>query len=56
MHFVDLVSGDQDGFVLKHGFAENYAYAMDIIRCCSSHNISMVVLKFDFHKAFDSVN
>jgi hypothetical protein len=52
----NLIGGDQIGFVLKRGIAENYAYTMDILRYYVTRQIPSVILKIDFHKAFASVD
>lgn len=51
-----LVSSDQAGFVLGRCIAESFAYAADILHCCHRRNAPTLVLKLDFHKAFDCVN
>jgi hypothetical protein len=55
-HIPDLVGGDQSGFVLGRCIADNFVYAADILNCCHRRNSPMIILKLDFHKAFDYVN
>ncbi|WVZ86073.1 hypothetical protein U9M48_032914 [Paspalum notatum var. saurae] len=51
-----LVGGNQTRFVKNRCIAENYAYAMDLVHCCHARKAPTVLLKLDFHKAFDSVS
>lgn len=51
-----LVSNDQAGFVLGRCIAESFAYAADLLHCCHRRNAPTLILKLDFHKAFDCVN
>lgn len=51
-----LVSNDQTGFVLGRNIADNFVYTADLLNCCYRRNAPTIVLKLDFHKAFDSVN
>lgn len=50
-----LVGGDQSGFVLGRCLAKSFAYATDLLHCCYQRNATTIILKLDFHKAFDSV-
>jgi hypothetical protein len=52
----DLVSDDQSGFVLGHSIVDSFLYAVDLLNCCYRRAIPTILLKLDFHKAFDSVN
>lgn len=47
--------GRSDQFRSKQKHWKNYAYAMDLLLCCFKRKIHTIVLKIDFHKAFDSV-
>lgn len=51
-----LVSSDQSGFVLGRCVSESFAYAADLLRCCHRRCAPTIVLKLDFHKAFNCVN
>jgi len=51
-----LVSDDQTGFVLGRSIADNFVYAADLLSCCYRRSAPTIVLKLDFHKAFDFVN
>jgi mannosylglycoprotein endo-beta-mannosidase len=51
-----LISADQSGFVLGRNIADSFAYAADLLRCCHHRHAPTIVLKLDFHKAFDSVS
>jgi hypothetical protein len=52
----DLGSDDQLGFVLGRSIANSFVYAADLLNCCYRRAIPTILLKLDFHKAFDSVN
>ena len=43
-------------FVLGRNIADNFVYAADLHNCCYKRDAPTIVLKLDFHKAFDSVN
>jgi hypothetical protein len=51
-----LIANDQSGFVLGRCIADNFDYAADLLHCCYRRNSPTIVLKLDFHKAFDTVN
>jgi len=51
-----LVSSDQAGFILGRCIAESFAYATNLLHCCYRRNAPTLILKLDFHKAFDRVN
>lgn len=51
-----LVSDDQAGFVLGRCISESFAYAVDLLHCYYRRNAPTLILKLDFHKAFDCVN
>jgi hypothetical protein len=51
-----LISNDQAGFVLRRCIFESFAYVADLLRCCYHRNTPTLILKLDFHKAFDCVN
>lgn len=51
-----LISDDQTGFVLGRNIADNFVYAADLLHCCYRRDAPTIVLKLDFHKAFDYVN
>lgn len=51
-----LVDGDQTSFIRGRNIAENFAYATDLLHCCYNRGVPTIILKLDFHKAFDSVN
>lgn len=51
-----LVSDDQAGFVLGRCISESFAYAADLLHRCYRRHAPTLILKLDFHKAFDCVN
>lgn len=51
-----LISSDQSGFVLGRCIAESFAYAAELLNCCYRRNAPTIILKLNFHKAFDCVN
>lgn len=51
-----LISADQTGFVLSRCIADSFAYAVDLLYCCHQRKTPTIILKLDFHKAFDSVS
>jgi hypothetical protein len=51
-----LVSNDQSGFVLGCCIVESFVYVADLLHCCHRRNAPTIILKLDFHKAFDCVN
>jgi hypothetical protein len=51
-----LIGSDQSGFVLGRCIAESFAYAAELLHCCYRRNAPTIVLKLDFHKAFDCVS
>jgi hypothetical protein len=50
-----LIDNDQTGFLPGRRISENIVYAADILCCCHLRKAPTLVLKIDFHKAFDSV-
>lgn len=50
-----LISSDQTGFVMGRCIADSFAYAAKILHCCHHRSVPTIVLKLDFHKAFDCV-
>ena len=52
----DLISLDQSGFVLGRCLADNFVYAADLLNCCYKRCCPTIILKLDFHKAFDCVS
>lgn len=55
-HIPYLIGTDQSGFVLGRCIADSFAYAADILNCCYRRCSPTIILKLDFHKAFDCVN
>jgi hypothetical protein len=55
-HIPSLISPDQYGFVMGHCLADNFVYVADLLRCCYQWQCPTIVLKLDFHKAFDCVS
>lgn len=51
-----LIGSDQSGFVLGRCIADNFTSAADLLHCCYRRNAPTIVLKLDFHKAFNSVS
>lgn len=51
-----LVHGDPSGFISGRCIAENFIYAADLLSACHIRKAPTIVLKLDFHKAFDSIN
>jgi hypothetical protein len=51
-----LISQDQTGFIKGRSASENFIFAADITQSCYKRKVSAVVLKLDFHKAFDSIS
>jgi hypothetical protein len=52
----NLISQDQTGFIKGSSASENFIYAAEIIQSCYKRKASAIVLKLDFHKAFDSIS
>jgi hypothetical protein len=55
-HIPALISSDQSGFVLGRCLGDNFVYAADLLYCCYKRQCPTIVLKLDFHKAFDCVS
>jgi mannosylglycoprotein endo-beta-mannosidase len=36
--------------------ADSFVYAADLLHCCYHHSTPTIILKLDFHNAFDCVN
>uniref|UniRef100_A0A8I7B1C9 Reverse transcriptase domain-containing protein n=1 Tax=Hordeum vulgare subsp. vulgare TaxID=112509 RepID=A0A8I7B1C9_HORVV len=51
-----IIHHDQSGFIKGRSIADNFIYAADIVQTCFKRKKSTIVLKLDFHKAFDSVS
>lgn len=51
-----LIGSDQSGFVQGRCIADNFAYAADLLDSCYKRGCPTIVLKLDFHKAFDCVS
>ena len=51
-----VVRLDQSRFVLGRCIIESFAYAADLLHCCYRRDSPTIILKLDFHKAFDCVN
>lgn len=51
-----IIHYDQTGFIRGRGIAENFVHAADIVQTCFKRRSPAIVLKLDFHKAFDSVS
>ena len=51
-----LIDVDQTGFIRGRYIAKGFAYAADLLHCCHKRIVPTIILKLDFHKAFDSVN
>jgi hypothetical protein len=52
----DLISEDQNGFVLGRLIGQNIRIVKDIIDYCKNKNINGYLALLDFEKAFDSLN
>jgi len=50
-----LIGTDQSGFVMGRCIADSFAYAAELLHCCHQRRAPTIVLKLDFHKAFDCV-
>ncbi|XP_066383218.1 uncharacterized protein [Miscanthus floridulus] len=50
-----LIGTDQSGFVSGRCIADNFVYAADLLNCCYRRGCPTVLMKLDFHKAFDCV-
>lgn len=55
-HIPRLVGPDQTGFAKGRCIAENFVFAAELLSCCHKRKAPTIVLKLDFHKAFDSIN
>lgn len=51
-----LIHYDQTGFIRGRGIADNFIHATDIVQTCFKRRLPAIVIKLDFHKAFDSVS
>lgn len=51
-----LIHYEQTGFIRGRGIAENFVHATDIVQTCFKRRLPAIVIKLDFHKAFDSVS
>jgi hypothetical protein len=51
-----LISQDQTGFIKGRSASNFFIYATDITQFCYKRKASAIVLKLDFHKAFDSIS
>jgi hypothetical protein len=51
----ELVDEMQSGFLKDKSIVENFATAIEMIQCGNKLGKPIIVLKLDFHKAFDSV-
>lgn len=52
----NLIHHGQTGFIRERGIAENFLLAADLVQTCFKRKSPSIVLKLDFHKAFDSVS
>lgn len=52
----DIIHFGQSGFIRGRGIADNFLHAADIVQTCFKRKIPTIVLKLDFHKAFDSIS
>ena len=50
-----LIGTDQSGFVSGRCIADSFVYAADLLNCCYRRGCPTVLMKLDFHKAFDCV-
>jgi hypothetical protein len=55
-HIPSLISADQSGFVVGRCLADNFVYGADLLHCCYKRRCPTIILKLDFHKAFDCVS
>lgn len=53
---MDLIDQMQSGFITKRSITENFLLASELVQCALKRNKPMIVLKLDFHKAFDTIN
>lgn len=51
-----LIHHDQTGFIQGRGITQNFFLSADIVQTCYKRKTLAIVLKLDFHKAFDSVS
>lgn len=51
-----LIHCQQTGFIRGRGIADNFVHASDIVQTCFKRRLPAIVIKLDFHKAFDSVS
>ena len=51
-----IIHNARTGFIKGRGIAKSFVHAADIIQTCFKRRSSAIVLKLDFHKAFDSVS
>lgn len=52
----NLISSMQSGFITKRSITENFLLASELVQCALKRKKPILVLKLDFHKAFDTVN
>jgi hypothetical protein len=55
-HIPELTSVDQSSFVLGRCIADSFAQAAELLHCCYRKNSPTIIVKLDFHKAFDCIN
>jgi hypothetical protein len=51
-----LVDEMQSGFIKDRSIIENFATAIEMVQCGNRLKRPIIILKLDFHKAFDSVH